>query len=85
MYILDPKYLLLKLEIASDSLKCAAKLDVAFGFVLETVEDGSCRYYYIHEIITLFKRSKFSATEEDLTKIMNPVCFTDFVEWCTKD
>ena len=43
MDILDAKYLLEKLDVVFDSLKCAANLDVAFAFVLKNVEDGNCR------------------------------------------
>ena len=52
-----------------DSPKCAAKLNVTFGFLLKNIEKFSCRYYYGHENITLFKRSKTVATIEDLTKL----------------
>ena len=36
--------LLEKLDVVYDSLKCAAKLNVAFCFELKNIEDGSCRY-----------------------------------------
>ena len=39
---LDRNYLWQKLDVVFDSLKCAAKLNVAFGFVLKNVEDASC-------------------------------------------
>ena len=41
MDALDPKYLLEKLDVVFDSLKRAAKLTVALGFLLKNVEDGS--------------------------------------------
>ena len=69
MDTLDPKYVLEKLDVVFDSLKCAAELNVAFGFVLKNVEGGSCRYNYAHENNTLLERSKLVATTEDLTKI----------------
>ena len=43
MKTLDPKYLLEKLDDLFDSLKCAAKLNIAFGFVLKIVQNGSFR------------------------------------------
>ena len=46
---LDSKNLLEEIDVVFDSLKCAAKLNVVFGFVLKNVEDGSCRYYYAHK------------------------------------
>ena len=39
---LDPKYLLEKLEVVFENLKCAAKLNGAFGFVPKK-KPGSCR------------------------------------------
>ena len=33
---LDPKFLLEKLEFVLDSLNCAAKMNVLFGFVFKT-------------------------------------------------
>ena len=38
---LDLKYLLENLEVVFDSLICAAKMNVAFGFVFNNEEDGS--------------------------------------------
>ena len=32
-----------KLDLVFKGLKCAAKVNLAFGFVLKNVEDGSCR------------------------------------------
>ena len=56
MATLGPKYLLEKLDVVVGGLKCAVKLDVAFGIVLKNVEDGSCRQFYANENITLLKR-----------------------------
>ena len=44
MDTLGPKYLLKKVNAVTGTLKCAAKLNIAFGFVLKNVEDGSCRW-----------------------------------------
>ena len=79
------RYMLEKLDVVFDSLKCTAKLNVAFGFVLKMVEDGSFRWYYVHENITLIKRSKLVATTEMLTKITNLVSNTDDIESCTRE
>ena len=40
----DPKNLLEKLDVALDSLKCAAKVNLAFIFVLINVENGCFKY-----------------------------------------
>ena len=58
MNILHAHTLSQKLDTVFDKLKCAAKLNVAFGFVLKNVDDGTCRYFYAHEKNTLMERSK---------------------------
>ena len=85
MDTLEPKYLLEKLDVVFSSLKCAAKLNVAIGFLFKTVEEGSCRYHYAHENNTRMERSKLVATTEDLTKIKNLLTNTDVIESCTKE
>ena len=43
-------YLLIeKTALVFDSLKCAAKFEVNFGFVSRNEHDFSSRYYYAHE------------------------------------
>ena len=44
-----------KLDYVFKELKCAAKVDIAFGFVRKNVEDGSCRYFYAHENNTVME------------------------------
>ena len=82
MDTLDPKYQLDKLDFVFHSLKYAAKLNVAFGFKLKNVEDGSCRYYNACKIIKLLKRSK-SVTTKDLTKVKRLLNNTDIICSCT--
>ena len=38
-----------ELDYVFRELKCAAKVNLAFGFVLKIIEDGICRYFYAHE------------------------------------
>ena len=38
-----------KLDSIFKGLKCAAKVNLTFGFVLKNVEDGSCGYFYAQE------------------------------------
>ena len=47
-----------KLDYVFKGLKCAAKVILAFGFVLKNVEDGMCRYFYAHENNTIMERAK---------------------------
>ena len=45
MSIFDNSLINKKLDLVFNGLKCAAKVNLAFGFVLKNVEDGSCRYF----------------------------------------
>ena len=45
MSIFDTSLIDKKLDLLSKGLKCAAKVNLAFGFVLKNVEDGSCLYF----------------------------------------
>ena len=80
MDTLVPKYLLEKLDVVLDSLKCTAKLNVAFGFVLRIVEDGSCGYYYAHGLNTLMERSKLVVITQELTKVKSLLSNTTIIE-----
>ena len=42
-----------KMDSVLDKLKCAAKPNLALGFILENIEDGKFRYLYAHENNTL--------------------------------
>ena len=50
-----------KLDHFFNNLKCAAKVNLAFGFILKNIEDGGFRFFYAHENNTLLDRSKFCA------------------------
>ena len=47
-----------KLDYVFKELKCAAKVNLAFGLVLKNIEDGMCRYFYAHENNTIMETSK---------------------------
>ena len=42
-----------KVDHLFDNLKCAAKVNLAFGFTLKIIEDGVFRYFHAHENNTL--------------------------------
>ena len=46
-----------KLDHFFNSLKRAAKVNLAFDFILKNIEDGGFRYFYAHENNTLLDRS----------------------------
>ena len=58
-----------KLDIFFNNLKCVAKVNLAFGFILKNIQDGGFRYFYAHENNTLLDRSKLLCTHDDLAKL----------------
>ena len=54
---LSPHLIVKKLNQVVDSIKCAAKLEVAFGFAVKNVADGSCHFYHPAETNTPRKQS----------------------------
>ena len=48
-----------KLDYVFKELKCAAKFNFAFGFVLKNNEDGMCRYFYARGNNTVWKDLNF--------------------------
>ena len=74
-----------KLDYVFKELKCAAKINLAIGFVLTTFEDGTCRYFYAHENNTIMERSKLVCTPADMTNLKDRMQETDIVDLCTQD
>ena len=74
-----------KLDLVFKGLKCAAKNNVAFGFVLKNVEDGSCRYFYAHENNTVMERPKLVCTPDDITNLKNKLQKMDIVDLRTRE
>ena len=72
-----------KLDYLFKELKCAAKVNLAFGFLLKNVEDGSCRYFYAHENNTVMERSKLVCTQADMTNLKDRMSKMDTVDICT--
>ena len=74
-----------KLDHFFNNLKCAAKVNLAFGFILITIEDGGFRYFYAHENNTLLDRSKLVCTRDDLAKLKVFLDKTDGLESCSRE
>ena len=68
-----------KLDYVFKELKCAAKVNLAFGFVFKNVEDGSCRYFNAHENNTVMERSKLVCTQADKTNLKDRLQKMDIV------
>ena len=69
-----------KLDHFFNNLKCAAKVKLAFGFILKNIEDGGSRYSNAHENNTLLDRSKLVCTHDDLAKLKDFLNKTDVIE-----
>ena len=52
-----------------NQLKCAAKVNIAFGFVLENLEDATCRYFHAHDNNTVMDSSKLMSTPDDIVNV----------------
>ena len=74
-----------KLDHFFNNLKYAAKVDLAFGFILKNIEDGGFRFSYAHENNTLLERSKFVCTHEELAKLKDFPNKTDVIESCSRE
>ena len=74
-----------KLDHFFNNLKCAAKVNLAFGFILKNIEDGGFRYFYAHENNTLLDRSKLVCTHDDLAKLKDFLSKTDVIESCSRE
>ena len=74
-----------KLYYVFKELKCVAKVNLAFGFVLTNNEDGMCRCFYALENNTVKESSKIVCTQADMTKLKNKFQEMDIVDICTRE
>ena len=74
-----------KLDHFFNNLKCAAKVNLAFGFILKNIEDGGFRNFYAHENNTRLDRSKLVCTHDDLAKLKDFLNKTDVIESCSRE
>ena len=74
-----------KLDHFFNNLKCAAKVNLAIGFILKNIEDGGLRYFSAHENNTLLNRSRIVCTIDDLAKLKDILNKTDVIESCSQE
>ena len=74
-----------KLDYVFKELKCAAKVNLAFGFVLKNIEDGMCRYFYAHENNTIMERAKVVCLQANMTNLKDRMQKMDFANICTRE
>ena len=82
---LDPTLVDEKLDQVFEKLDCAAKINIALGFVLCIIEASENRYFYAHENNTLFDKSMLLCTKADLTNKQNEINKQDILEVCTQE
>ena len=85
MSTLDNSFINQKLDLIFKGLECAAKVNLAFGFFLKSVEDGSCRYFYARENNTLMERSQLVCTPDDITNLKEKLQKMDIVDLCKRE
>ena len=74
-----------KLDQFFNNLKCAAKVNLAFGFISRKIENGGFRYFYAHQNNALLDRSKLVCTSYDLAMLKNFFNKTDGIEFCSRE
>ena len=74
-----------KLDYVFKELKCAAKIDIAFGFVLKNFEAGMCRYFYAHENNTIMEKLKLVCTPDDIANLKKKLQKMDNIDLCTRE
>ena len=74
-----------KLDYVFKELKGAAKVNLAFGFVLKNFEDGMCRCFYAHENNTIMEKAKLVCTQADMTNLKDRMQKIDIVNLCTRE
>ena len=74
-----------KLDYVFKELKCAAKVNIAFGFVLKNIEDGMCRYFYAHKNNTVMEKSKLVCAPDDIANLKEKLQKIDIIDLCTRE
>ena len=74
-----------RLDYVFKKLKCAAKGNLAFGFVLKNIEDRMCRYFYAHENNTIMERAKPVCAQADMTNLKDRMQKMVIVDLCTRE
>ena len=67
------------------NLKCAAKVNLVFGFNLQNIEDGGFRYFYAPKNNISLDRSTFLCTHDDSAKLKDFLNTTDVRKSCKRE
>ena len=82
---LDTKEINKKLDEVFANLNCAAKINLALGFLLQNIESNDYRYNYPHENNLLLDRDFLLSNKNDLLNIQNEIEKLDLIERCTQE
>ena len=74
-----------KQDYVFKELNCAAKINLAFAFVLKKFEEGMCRDFYDHENNTSLEMSKLACTQTDMTHLKDKMQKMDIGDLCTPE
>ena len=81
---LDPNEINEKLKEVFEKLNCAAKVNLALGFILRNVDTDEYRYFYAHEKNTFFEKSHLLCSKGDLISLQDRVQKMNLVEKCAQ-
>ena len=82
---LDTKEVNKKLDEVFANLNCAAKINLALGFLLQNIETNDYRYYYPHENNLLLDRAFLLSNKNDFLNIKNEIENFYLIETCTQE
>ena len=82
---LDTKEINEKLNEVFANHNCAAKINIALGFLLQNIETNDYRYFYPHENNLLLDRAFLLSNRNDLLNIQNEIEKLDLIEACTQE
>ena len=74
-----------KLDRFFSKLKRAAKVNLAFGFLVKNIIDGTFRSFYEHEISTLLDRPQVVCTRDNWAKLKDFLNKTDVTEYNSRE
>ena len=82
---LDPNEINEKLKEVFEKLICAAKVNLALGFILRNVDTDEYRCFYAHENNTFFEKSHLLCSKGDLVSLQDRVEKMGLVETCAQE
>ena len=82
---LDPNEINDKLKEVFEKENCAAKVNLALGFILRNVDTDEYRYFYAHENNTFFENFYLLCSKGDLVSLQDRVETMDLVETCAQE